>query len=283
MSSILITNRRLVELGGSELVSIELAEELQRQGHDVTLYSPEISDKYYDLSGLNVTDMKPRASEFELLWIHHNLLIHDLGFKKQAGQKIIFNHMSSYVDLEWPKLPDYELALADMILANSWETAQKLKEFGIHAGLFQNPAPIGFESCEGYRDKALFISNHRPDELTRYVSGLGIESKWIGHGDTPMRITPEVLSEAAFVVCNGKTVQYAMRAGVPVFLYDHFKGCGWIDSLTPKEFDIVERHNFSGRGGVETNLINIKDWREAVPVPCADRFKLEVVLNEILN
>lgn len=269
---ILLTNRELVHLGGSELVTVELAEEMMRQGHEVTIYSPRIGGGALDTSHLCTTTSEPDTSAFDLLWIHHNLLIHRLGFKKRPGQRIVFNHMSSWVPLEWPRLPGYEMQLADLVLANSPETRDKLVSLGLsRVELFQNPAPIAFDGVGGGREYALFISNHRPEELEREAARLDIPIRFIGKGHEEVRVTPAALAGARFVVANGKSVQYAMRAGVPVFLYDSFGGPGW-GAMSG------EYWNFSGRGAerVAPSLMHSFEMRSAPACPA--RFKLEVVL-----
>lgn len=268
---ILLTNRELVSLGGSELVTVELAEELMRQGHDVLVYSPRIGGKL-DVSHLDTTDKRPDTNAFDLLWIHHNLLIHDLGFRRRMSQRIVFNHMSSWVPLEWPRLPGYEMQIADLILANSAETRDKLESIGLdRVHLFQNPAPIAFDRVHEASEYALLISNHRPRELIEAASGLDIPVRLIGTGCEEIRVTPDLLSRAAFVAASGKSVQYAMRAGVPVFVYDQFKGCGWSAMMN-------EYHNFSGRGVEAVSPELITSWRTRRAAPCEARFKLEVVL-----
>lgn len=274
--NILLTNRELVNIQGSELVTVELAEYFTEQGHDVLVYSPYIGGGALDVSHLNTTSEKPKTDDFDLLWIHHNQLIHDLGFRKRKGQRMVFNHMSSYVPLEWPKLARYEVELADIILANSAETRAKLELFGLKdIHLLQNPAPKAFESVERGSKGGLFISNHRPLELMS-APMLDIPCTFVGLNDEPMRITPEVMDGYSFVVCNGKSTQYAMRAGLPVFLYDHMGGCGW---LNRSNMDVAEWHNFSGRGfKYPANIEDLKLWQVQTRLPCESRFKLEVAL-----
>ena len=272
---ILLTNRELCQLGGSELVTVELAEEFGRQGHDVTVYTPRTGD-LIDTSHLNVVTEKPNTADFDLLWIHHNLLVYDLGFKKREGQKIVFNHMSSYVQLEWPQIASYQNGLADLTLANSEETRDKLVALGLESvKLFQNPAPKCFESLNRSSDYGLFVSNHRPLELYQATRDLGIECKFIG-GEDMERITPDHMAGAAFVVCNGKSTQYAMRARVPVFLYDHFFGSGW-------DFMAGEYWNFSGRGVPKADLSELSKWTQQGAGTCPERFKLELCLQELLE
>lgn len=46
------------------------------------------------------------------------------------------------------------------------------------------------------------------------------------------------------IVSIGKSAPYALASGVPVFVYDHFGGPGY---LTHDNFDRAARFNFSGR------------------------------------
>jgi len=263
---VLLTNVWMNNLGGSELVTLELAEEFIRCGHEVLIYSPAFGGAL-DCSHVETTHLKPDTKPFDVVWIHHNLLIHDLGFRKWSHQRFIFNHMSSYVNIERPRLGGHEVELADLILANSPETA---KAIYVPCNLFQNPAPLAFESVGAGNSGPLMISNHPPPELGDIIG------KRIGNGSFE-RITPELLSRHSCVVANGKTVQYALRAGVPVYLYDHFGGCGW---LTEDNFALAEWHNFSGRGFGKKSTASISRELANVPeaMPCPDRFKLEEVL-----
>ena len=274
---ILLTNRELVNLQGSELVTVELAEEFERMGYDVTVYAPRIGGGALDTSHLNTTTEVPDTKEFDILWIHHNQLIYSMGFRKAEGQIIIFNHMSSYATPEFPRIVSYEMNIADHILANSEETRAHLQSMGMsNITLFQNPAPRSFENCNVKSEYGLFVSNHRPAGLLAATQTIGIACKWIGHDDTAERITPEHLSRAAFVVCNGKTVQYALRARVPVFMFDHFGGNGW-------DFMDGERWNFSGRGVETVSLDRLMDWGHQLAGLCPERFRLELCLQELLG
>jgi hypothetical protein len=272
---ILLTNRALFNVGGSELVTVELAEEYTRQGHDVTVYTHMVGGPL-DVSHLNVVTQCPATDDFDLLWIHHNMLIHGLGFRKRPGQRIVFNHMSSYIADEWPRLASYEMALADRILANSEETRRVLLDKGLRGvELFQNPAPLCWgQSCVMPHLGGLSVSNHPPEE----IKALGLASIGGPNGGTGQRrLTPTDLRSHHFVVCNGKTVVYALRAGVPVYLYDMFGGPGW---LTEENFARAEEFNFSGRGFSRKTTEQIRAELAVIPapLPCPDRFKLECVL-----
>jgi hypothetical protein len=205
------------------------------------------------------------------------MLIHGLGFRKRPGQRIVFNHMSRYIADEWPRLASYEMALADRVLCNSEETRRVLVSRGLRqVELFQNPAPLCWGEMRhvSMGTRGLNVSNHPPEELM----SLDLDRVGGKNGGTgQVRLTPGLLTSYPFVVCNGKTVVYALRAGVPVYLYDMFGGPGW---LTEENFARAEEFNFSGRGFSRKTTDEIRAELAVIPAPlsCPDRFKLECVL-----
>ena len=57
-------------------------------------------------------------------------------------------------------------------------------------------------------------------------------------------ITPEILAKYDVIISIGKTVQYALGMGIPVYTYDRLGGSGYI---TLENIDKEEYHNFSGK------------------------------------
>jgi hypothetical protein len=153
-------------------------------------------------------------------------------------------------------MPDLENAAASLVLANSDETAKALGQAGVKPELlrlFPNPAPAEFADDltrgRAALERVVTISNHLPEEVRQLLQGLtdehGIVTEHWGIGGHPRRVTPAALSEASAVITIGKTVQYCLLAGIPVFCYDHFGGPGW---LSADCFEAAALRNFSGRG-----------------------------------
>lgn len=278
---ILLTNIHMQNFGGSELVTLELAEEyFKHQGHDVLIYSPQIAEPLKSHITVPTTKTPPAdLDQFDIIWVHHGLLLDQL--KPSRNQKIIFNHMSSYTEEEFPKNAEKENDLAWEIFANSIETRNKMNEFGLkYVEVFPNPAPREFTCPKPFRPEyGLFVSNHRPREIERMALTLGIDCLFIGARDKFQRLTPEIISKAAFVVCNGKTVQYALRACIPVFLYDQFGGPGWLDYTNIEK---AAEFNFSGRGfGRSAKLSELSKWQNREPYRHVPQlYKLENFLLE---
>ncbi len=95
--------------------------------------------------------------------------------------------------------------------------------------------------------KVAVVSNHVPDEeraMARKLNRENITTDFFGIQDQFVPITPELLSGYDCIVSIGKTVQYALALGIPVFNYDHFGGEGYI---LKSNIDQEEYYNFSGR------------------------------------
>lgn len=73
---------------------------------------------------------------------------------------------------------------------------------------------------------------------------LGIRVRYFGFKGVQKRLFPVDIQQVDAVITIGKTVQYAIKVGVPVYCYDHFGGPGWINS---ENFERAEMFNFSGR------------------------------------
>jgi hypothetical protein len=290
--NIILSNLHLQNFQGSELVTIELAEHYAALGHDVTVYSPLIAPPLLPTiqhrEKITLTMKVPdNLTEYDLVWSHHGLLLDEINRKtKRRSQVIISNHMSSYVDVEYPR---YAPSAVDFIFANSAETRAVMPiEHQQNCELFQNPAPACTRGHGLSRAKpmGLSISNHRPQELVSFMIEHQTEIDFELFGmKTPnyTRITPDVLRETNcdFVICNGKSTQAAMIAELPIFIFDTYKGCGW---LTEENFTTAEWHNFSGRGfSVAANLKDILDFNSHAPIELGERrwrFQLDMWLEK---
>jgi hypothetical protein len=263
---VLLTNNSFRSYQGSELVALELAEYFVARGDDVVLYTnfagPPISFETGPLArtGRFALVADPDADldpSFDLIWMHHQLLppavIEALG--RGLRTRVVSHHMSALVEIEFPLFAPLERRLADRILAVSPEVTPLLQEYGItgRVDLFPNPAPASFFDFAGRKrpiDRAaslLVVSNHPPAEVSEAMILLrasGVRAEHIGEGTGPQRITAKLLDGYDAVLTIGKTVQYALPQGLPVYEYDHFGGAGW---LSADNFSGEAAHNFSGR------------------------------------
>lgn len=113
-----------------------------------------------------------------------------------------------------------------------------------------------------------------------------------GQGQTNYRLlTAELITEFDVVITIGKTVQYALVAGVPVFVYDHFGGFGYLDQAN---LAAAADRNFSGRGGerlaartiaerVLTGYAAARDFQSANRPAFRSAYALGPVLDQVLR
>jgi|GEM_PF-3764138 len=272
-AAVLIGQASLFDIAGSEVVTFELARHFSQNGADVLVVAFGFSDDWrarlvalprvevmrYDDPELSARIVARRPS---IAWIHHSVIPEAL-LREPGETRFVFHHMSAYQFQEFPHSPDVEAALASAIVFPAPETREAQLASGLYEGVdesrltvFGNPAPDEFArdtvDLPPQLERVLLVSNHPPEELEEAASLLaerGIEV--VRFGGLPTDPAPKRLVDPAdvhgvdAVISIGKTVQYALVAGVPSFVYDHFGGPGW---LSDGNFAAARHANFSGRG-----------------------------------
>ncbi len=266
--NILITQNHMVNLGGSELVTLELIDFFLENKANVYLYvaimGGEVEKLLKKRKGVticiaNTSSLKIDKINFEYVIIHHSLIPESLLWRVYNGKfngKIIWQHMSSYLVLEQPFLHKLESEISDIVLFNSKETEIELsKRINIPKEkkmVFANPVPDYFykqtRNNSTQLKKVLVISNHPPIEVIKALDLLskeGIETEIVGIKNKQKVVNPNLLINADVVISIGKTVQYCIAVNTPIYCYDHFGGPGFLNSTN---FAMAKKYNFSGRG-----------------------------------
>lgn len=269
---VLITQGRLRGMGGSEMIALEMAEHFAAAGSKVIVVARSIDDTIASMftatPGIEVRDTswsglddRLTSAPFSLAWLHHNVVPGAL-LRGAVDAPVVFAHLSASSPAESPLVPGLEAALAAAVVFNSWETRdaqvskglfEQVAEERLH--VFPNPAPDSFadvaDRTPGDRPRLLVVSNHIPMDLHRALKDVRstFDVTLVGQqtelGASPRRVGAELVAEHDAVVSIGKTVQYALVAGRPVFCYDKFGGPGWLDT---ENVERAASRNFSGRG-----------------------------------
>jgi hypothetical protein len=302
MLRVLLATHHLANWSGSELVTLELAEELDSSGHSVDVLAAYSSGNFVErwkppsVGFYSKLLQVPPLSHYDIVYCHHSMLAR--LFSAQPDEAIygkerpvfVYNHLSPYERFEKPA-GFSEALMADLILANSPETADEVRSFGedfASVKVMPNPAPKSFagvrrQRTPGRPKRLLVVSNHLPPEAMRaldILSSHGIDVRRVGLPEKPRRLVPQDILDADLVMTIGKTVQYALRAACPVYIYDHFGGPGW---LTTENFEKAESTNFSGRDTpqqktaeqIVDEIIDIPETAVEAVAQCPERFCLE--------
>lgn len=299
------------------MVTLELAEHFAAAGSKVTIGTwsagrpvlSHLTDRanisYFDIDDDQLSKVL-ESDPPQLAWIHHQIVPQWL-LQNPGVTAFVFNHMSSAHPLESSWSAVVEAKLAGLHVYNSAETLEAHLADGAAEAfdparmkVFANPAPDAFGSAgkpsRGRKQLIGVVSNHVPGELGKVLEDppAGVDFLPIGSGDVAnsvaARVTPETLAALDGVVTIGKTVQYAMLAGVPVYCYDKFGGPGWLDA---ENFAVAEFHNFSGRGfavkspeDIATELASgieaATDFAVELKSGDLSRFTLSTALQEVL-
>ncbi|MFN8125138.1 MAG: hypothetical protein U0R64_01310 [Candidatus Nanopelagicales bacterium] len=269
----LIAHSIVQRILGATVVTLELAEFLIERGAEVTVYAAFLGDPALSLfreRGVTVVDDRTfpdlRLTDLDVVWVHSQVvplpILEQLaGPLPERMPPFVFLHMSA-LDLapdEHPYIPGLEARLSSLSLFVAPATREQLlPAIGrpVATGIYPNPAPRSFAEHPYRRkerpERILIVSNHSVPEVAEardLLRDRGFEVRHLGAPhDAYELVTPALLAGADVVVTIGKTVPYCLVAGIPVFVYDHYGGYGYLDE------DNLERarfRNFSGRGGVK--------------------------------
>lgn len=240
---------------GSMIHICEIAAYLNACGYDCYCAAVSITPivkNYARSQGLKVYHINelPLDTHYDIVWAYHFPILSTLLYNGLKCGKIHVGSLSSFLPIEM--LPPYynECAFCSVV-------SQECKDILINDYLLDstyihvvpNFLPDKFVQDKKVR-KALkniiVVSNHPPRELydlPKYLKNINVD--FYGQNSIHYKpITPEILSKYDVVISIGKTVQYALGMGIPVYEYDQFGGCGYI---TTQNYLGEEDFNYSGR------------------------------------
>ena len=288
---------------GSMMHIFEVAKELQLKNYDVYIVSVEITNKIKDyvesFSNINLISLVDFDYNlyFDYVLAYHAPILTFLIDNGLKYNKIGLGSLSSILKMEQPSL----LALYGypLFVSNKRLVDIMFERYKINSNLFINSVPedynLNLEKKDNALRKIVIVSNHLPDELIEAKNILekkGLEVKVIGKEYDYQLVTPNLLKQYDLVITIGKTAQYALYLGIPVYNYDHFGGVGYINL---KNLDIEEYYNFSGRSsfrkimseeivneiidGYEKSLLEVDDIKKIA----RERYSLSKNLDSVIK
>lgn len=265
----LLTHIWLRGFGGAEINILELATYLSKNGAKIDVFTfltnePLIS-KFENLNNVKVVDdfeYDFKIEDYDYIISAQNIIpnsiIRGLSKKRKKTPKFMFLHMSSLFDmaLEQPFIHDLEAKISSASLPVSDKVVERnLSRFFEkipNLNIYPNPSPEEYSKISPVKvkkiRKVLSISNHPPDEikgLEKVFKDQGIEIDFIGVWTNRYElITPEIFSKYDVIIGIGKNAQYCLVAGIPVYVYDHYNGAGYLNRSNYKK---ARNFHFSGR------------------------------------
>lgn len=301
--NILITLWYADGLHGGVKYSAELGNFFHSIGYNVYLCAVKTKDdtkKFLAQNHITVFDIHDDLPDvnFDIVWAHHWPIFPYLIRKGLRYKKLINSCISSVLFLERPIMLDNNIDMYLCLTQSMKETLAtqyNITDNKIH--VLPNTAPDEF-FIQKPQNKNItniaIVSNHVPQELLDAVKIFEHNkiAVTIYGGKNPVNITPDVLARHDVIISIGKTVQYCLAMGKPVYNYDYFGDSGYI---TPENIDIEEKQIFSGRSfctkktaqQIVDEIINqytyVVSLQNDLRKIADTRYKLSVQINRILN
>lgn len=255
---VLLTNFSMINYTGSELDTLTIANYFLSKNYDVTIFTieagyPMLNEIDEKIKIIECIDNNRLENHYDLIWAHHYPLLDFLLFtKKIEADHIAYISLSSYEPYE--TIPPYYKYL-DYVSILSKEGIDVLKEDGYDT---KNINILGNYSFKKYFDakkrnlneeikKICVISNHVPEEILeckKLFEKNNVQFDIYGNGYKYVKVDDELLKKYDIVITIAKTVYYGLSLGIPVYIYDHFGGDGYI---TKDNIEKSHYYNFSGR------------------------------------
>ncbi len=260
---------------GSEMHVAELVNHFRALGADVSCLALEAEGPMAEemkISGqpiINPWQLANQPKRFDLVWSHQEtvfLWLHVVLAVK--ARRHLHGLLSWQHGIEGIPLVPASLSRDNLtFLANSEETRDAIAQQSGRGDIAVMPNFVPQAYASNLRGtlpeqlaRVAVVSNHVPNELLAAKDLLeqrGVSVTIFGKGHTYTRLNETTLTGFDTVITIGKTVQYCLTQGIPVFVYDRFGGPGF---MRPADVPHHGAMNFSGRS--DTSMRGAKELVE---------------------
>jgi len=245
-------NRLMVEVGGTEVHLVTLADHLRRLGHEAVIYSPELGPyaDYARRRGLEVTSqLSELPADCDVLLSQDALVAYDLA-ERYPRALHVFRICGDVFDFQ---LPPQQEGVVDLVVVLGDRYARLAEGGGAKAPVIRLRIPVDVDlrvPVGGIRNgprRAVMLGNYgyRFDWVRSAWGEHGIEVERVGaaNGSRPRYDVASALAGVDIVVAKGRAAVDAMACGRAVYVYDVFGGDGWV---TPDTYPALEADHFAG-------------------------------------
>jgi len=248
-----LANRHLNAAGGTEVHLVTIGEELQRLGHEVVIYSPEVGSfgEHMRGRGLDVRDSLSELPETcDVALSQDARVAYELG-ERYPDALSVFRVCGYEFDFQLPPRLHH---VVDLVLVMSDRYQRVAEAMAVPVPVLRLTIPIDIDRLvplgpiRERPERAVVLGNYgEREEMVREVWGrAGIDVRRVG-GDTPDVQSYEVaeaLADADIVVAKNRAAVDAMACGRAVYVFDILGGDGWV---TPETYAAMEADLFWGQ------------------------------------
>jgi hypothetical protein len=249
---VLATNH--LGLGGSESYLLTVAEQLQRLGHEVSVYTAEQGpgSSVAEQRGVPLCELGGLPEEFDAAVVQDAAVSYELAAHRPAVPQLFVAHSETF-DLQAP--PQFGEAVRVVVALND-RVAARMRSFALEREVVRLHQPIDTErfTPQGRLPRrprrALLLSNtpheDRVEMLEEACAAAKVELVRVGGREGQTADPREALHGVEIVIGYGRSILEAMACGRAAYVYDWNGGEGWV---TPKSYRRIEADGFAGRSG----------------------------------
>jgi hypothetical protein len=241
-------------LGGIESYALTVAEQLQRLGHDVTVFYVELGPGL-ELGQDRGLEIRSREDELpercDIVFAQDAITAYQLADRYPETPQVMAVHADEY-DFTTP--PQLRGVVAAVVVLND-RVERQVRAFGLVPEIVRLRQPVDtkrFYPRTALNDppkRALLLGNYvdhdRRELVARACAEAGIEVRQLGATSGRWATEPEVeLCTADIVFGKARVIVEAMACGRAAYVYDHNGGDGWV---TTERYELLERDNFGGQ------------------------------------
>ena len=253
-------------LGGSETYLLTIAEQLQRLGHQVTVFASEVGEMAEMAHGRGVA-VSPKLAALPdgCDAIVSQDAVSALALtERYPRQPLIFVVHGTGRELMAP--PQLEATVSAVVVMND-RVARRVAGLARQHEVLRLRQPIDvdrFNPRGAIRPRprtVLLLGNNlrglRKDMIVSVCEELGLECVQIGRHGTADAAPEIAINRADIVMGYGRSVLEGMACARAAYVFDHLGGDGWV---TPERYPVLEADGFGGRA--ERDLIDRRRLRE---------------------
>ena len=250
---IALTSENYHRVGGTETYVHTVAEQLQRLGHQVRVYSPRLGDMAQLTRGRGV-DVVSRLEDLgepdDVVLAQDAATSYELAGLWPEVPQVYVCHSNTY-DLQQPPLVKGTVQ-AVVVMSKRFEDRVTALDADLRVVRMRQPIDTEWLSPRGEPAarprRALLLGNYLEGEARRLLvdtwSELGVEVAQVGGNATPVLQPQDDIARADIVVGKGRAVLDAMSCGRPAYVYDVYGADGWV---TPDTYDAIEADAIAGQ------------------------------------
>ena len=241
----------LASPGGTETYCLTVARELDRLGHDVTLFADQLGpfaewarEAGFDIAG-GLGDL-PATCDVVLA---NDAVTAGLLAERYPETRLVFCIHTTIFEVQSPPLAP---GLVNAIVASSERFAAFARAFALDVPVVRLSQPIDteyFAPSVPPREiprRALLLGNYldgrRRDALVETWTARGVECVQVGLDNLVFDVRAAI-ADADIVVARGRAAMEGMACGKAVYVFDAGGGDGWV---TMDAFEAIEADNFAG-------------------------------------